>query len=230
MELGTLGSIIGGTLVDKATEMIFGDRPRTSGPFNPDSPIYGTADGSVGEGTAIDINIELPTETKRSGIDMQNDIYTGAMGTSLVGLGTNIVRNVGRVFGGGGLGGAVGGAVTGYGVGQMMSGMDMCDPCQPKPFVRFDKCGRPIITRKMQQQAEALVNMAGPEYAAQVLGVDLPLLLLIASKKFKSRAKGISGAQLRTAQRVNNKIFHMHDKLVAACKAPTRRAPARRKM
>jgi hypothetical protein len=216
-------SDIGGKIVDIAEDVIFGEGPRTSGPM---FPVTG---GAKGEGTAIDINIGFPTETKGSGVnDMEYNGAYNAAGTGLVGLGTSLIRNLPRVLGTGGVGGAVGGALTGYGVGQMMAGNG--NSCEVKPFVRFDKCGRPIITRKMQQQAEALVNMAGPEYASQVLGIDLPLLLLIASKKFKSRAKGISGAQLRTAQRVNNKIFHMHDKLVAACKAPTRRAAPRRKM
>ena len=145
--------------------------------------------------------------------------FTGALGP----LATQAGRAIGRtIFGGGagGVAGTVGGAVTGYGVGQMMAGGDVC---APKPFVRLDKCGRPIITRAMQMKAKDMVMCMGIEGAAAALGVSVPLLAEIAFKRFKPRAKGISGAQLKTATRVNNKIMHMAKKLEASCKRPVTR-------
>lgn len=149
-------------------------------------------------------------------------VYQGFTG-ALAPYATQALRTIGKgLFGG--VGGAVGtgvGVATGYGVGQMMAG-GACG-CEPKPFVRLDKCGRPIITRAMQQQAKDMVMCMGIEGAAAALGIDVPLLAQIAFKKFKPRARGISGAQLKTAQRVNNKVMHMAKKLEASCKRPAMR-------
>ena len=146
--------------------------------------------------------------------------FTGALGP----LATQASRAVSRtIFGSGssGLARTVGGAVTGYGVAEMMAGDG--SGCQPRPFVRLDKCGRPIITRAMQMKAKDMVMCMGIEGAAAALGISVPLLAEIAFKRFKPRARGISGAQLKTAQRVNNKIMHMAKKLEASCKRPVAR-------
>ncbi len=174
--------------------------------------------------TQQEIIVKLPEETKESG-QMENgpQVYQGFTG-ALAPLATQAGRAIGRtIFGGGagGVAGTVGGAVTGYGVGQMMAG-DACG-CPPKAFVRLDKCGRPIITRAMQMKAKDMVMCMGIEGAAAALGVSVPLLAEIAFKRFKPRAKGISGAQLKTATRVNNKIMHMAKKLEASCKRPVAR-------
>ena len=172
--------------------------------------------------TQQEIILKLPEETKESG-QMENgpQVYQGFTG-ALGPLATQAGRAIGRtIFGGGagGVAGTVGGALTGYGVGQMMAG----DACAPKPFVRLDKCGRPIITRAMQMKAKDMVMCMGIEGAAAALGVSVPLLAEIAFKRFKPRARGISGAQLKTAQRVNNKVMHMAKKLEASCKRPVTR-------
>ena len=174
--------------------------------------------------TQQEIILKLPEETKESG-EMENgpQVYQGFAG-ALTPLAQQAARQIGRTIFGGGAGGAVGavgGAVTGFGVGQMMAG-DACG-CPPKAFVRLDKCGRPIITRAMQAKAKDMVMCMGIEGAANALGVSVPLLAEIAFKRFKPRAKGISGAQLKTAQRVNNKIMHMAKKLEASCKRPATR-------
>jgi hypothetical protein len=174
--------------------------------------------------TQQEIILKLPEETKESG-QMENgpQVYQGFTG-ALGPLATQAGRAIGRtIFGGGagGVAGTVGGAVTGYGIGQMMAG-DACG-CSPKAFVRLDKCGRPIITRAMQAKAKDMVMCMGIEGAAAALGVSVPLLAEIAFKRFKPRAKGISGAQLKTATRVNNKIMHMAKKLEASCKRPAAR-------
>ena len=171
--------------------------------------------------TQQEIILKLPEETKESG-QMENgpQVYQGAAGALVP-----FAQQLGRTLFGGGvgsaIGGAVGGAVIGQGVQQMMGG-DACG-CGPKPFVRLDKCGRPIITRAMQAKAKDMVMCMGIEGAAAALGISVPLLAEIAFKKFKPRAKGISGAQLKTAQRVNNKIMHMAKKLEASCKRPAAR-------
>ena len=171
--------------------------------------------------TQQEIILKLPEETKESG-QMENgpQVYQGAAGALVP-----FAQQLGRTLFGGGVGsavgGAVGGALIGQGVQQMMGG-DACG-CAPKPFVRLDKCGRPIITRAMQAKAKDMVMCMGIEGAAAALGVSVPLLAEIAFKRFKPRAKGISGAQLKTATRVNNKIMHMAKKLEASCKRPATR-------
>lgn len=173
----------------------------------------------------VTIQTTLPKEQTESG-SMENGpmVYQGAAGPLI----TQGLQTLGRTLFGGGVGGAltgaVGGALMQYGVSQMQG--DACG-CGPKPFIRLDKCGRPIITRKMQAQAKEMVMCMGIEGAAQALGIDVNLLAQIAFKKFPPRTKGISGAQLKTAQRVNNKIMHMAKKLEDSCKRPVRRRTAR---
>lgn len=169
-----------------------------------------------------EIILKLPEETKESG-QMENgpQVYQGAAG-ALVPFAQQLGRTLFGGGAGGAIGGAVGGALIGQGVQQMMGTADACG-CGPKPFVRLDKCGRPIITRAMQAKAKDMVMCMGIEGAAAALGVSVPLLAEIAFKRFKPRARGISGAQLKTAQRVNNKVMHMAKKLEASCKRPVTR-------
>jgi len=153
-------------------------------------------------------------ETKVSGEKtMENgpQVYTGS--AAVIPFAREAAK-IGRQIFGGGAGGAVGGALTGYGVGQMLAG----DQCDPKPFVRLDKCGRPIITRAMQKKAKDMVQNCGMEAAAQMLGVDIQLLGEIAFKRFKPRAKGISGAQLKTTKRVNRQIMNYSKELKKSCR------------
>lgn len=114
-----------------------------------------------------------------------------------------------------GTGGLVGGAATGAALSMM--GGDPCN-CPPKPFVRFDKCGRPIITRKMKKQAIELVNCTSAAEAAESLtGGDANLLNMIISKQFPPMRKGISGRQLATAKRVNAALLRNTMKLGYKC-------------
>lgn len=165
----------------------------------------------------------LAQEQKESGA-MENgpQVYTGSIGSLI----TQGAGALGRTIFGGGVGGAVvgglGGALIQQGVQQYMGSGDACG-CGPKAFVRLDKCGRPIITRAMQSKAKDMVMCMGIENAAAALGITVPLLAEIAFKKFKPRARGISGAQLKTATRVNNKVMHMAKKLEASCKRPAAR-------
>jgi hypothetical protein len=50
-----------------------------------------------------------------------------------------------------------------------------------------------------------------------MLGIDIQLLGAIAFKKFKPRAKGISGAQLKTAKRVARHMHASKKAFKAAC-------------
>ena len=166
--------------------------------------------------TQQEIILKLPEETKESG-QMENgpQVYTGFAGALAPAAG-QIGRAIGRTIFGGGTGGAagtIGGGLAGFGIGQMMA---PANGCAPKPFVRLDKCDRPIITRAMQAKAKDMVMCLGIEGAAQALGVPVPLLAEIAFKRFKPRAKGISGAQLKTAKRVARQMHSAQKAFKAA--------------
>lgn len=114
-----------------------------------------------------------------------------------------------------GTGGLIGGTAAGAAVSMM--GGNACG-CEPKPFVRFDKCDRPIITRKMKKQAIEMVNCSSAESAAATLtGGDANLLNMIISKQFPPMRKGISGRQLATAKRVNAALLRNTQKLGYKC-------------
>lgn len=145
----------------------------------------------LGANIGVDVYTTFPTENKQSGERiMENGPVYGAS-AAILPFAQTAARQLGRSLFGGGAGGAVGGAVTGFGVGSMLSG-DQCG-CEPKPFVRMDKCGRPIITRAMQAKAKDMVQNCGMEAAAQMLGVDIQLLGEIAFKKL-DHAQRVSAA------------------------------------
>jgi hypothetical protein len=229
----SIPTIIATVAASKVADNIFGSKTSPAQDVTPQTSKYEERETFFGETLPgilstipkppekQEIILKLPEETKESG-QMENgpQVYQGAAGALVP-----FAQQLGRTLFGGGvgsaIGGAVGGAVIGQGVQQLMGG-DACG-CGPKPFVRLDKCGRPIITRAMQAKAKDMVMCMGIEGAAAALGVSVPLLAEIAFKRFKPRAKGISGAQLKTAQRVNNKIMHMAKKLEASCKRPAAR-------
>lgn len=84
------------------------------------------------------------------------------------------------------------------------------------------------LTRKMQAQVKQMVEIIGIKTTAATLGLSVMEVAQILTYKFRRRSAGITGAQLRTAQRVNNKIIHMHDKLKSAYGTATRRTTTRR--
>jgi hypothetical protein len=144
---------------------------------------------------------------------------TGQIYEGFVGQIPNIVGQIFRTLPRG-TGGAVGGVAAGAAAGLLGGGN--ASVCEPKPFVRFNKCNEPIITRKMKKQAIEAVNCSGPESAAQTLtGGDVNLLNMIVSKQFPPKRMGISGAQLSTTMRTMTKLDRAHKKMQAMCK-PTR--------
>ena len=143
-------------------------------------------------------------------IPSTGQVYEGFVGQIPNILG-GILRTIPR-----GTGSVAGGAAAGAALGLLGNG-DPCG-CEPKPFVRFDKCGKPIITRKMKKQAIEAVNCSGPMSAAESLtGGDVNLLNMIVSKQFPPMRKGISGRQLATAKRVNAALLRNTAKLGYKC-------------
>lgn len=85
------------------------------------------------------------------------------------------------------------------------------------------------LSRKEQRQAKQLVELVGFDEAASMIGVNQQVMAMILLKKFGRGGQGITAAQLRNAQRVNNRIVHMHKTLENSFKKSTtaaRRRPA----
>ena len=144
---------------------------------------------------------------------------TGQVYEGFVGQIPNIVGQIFRTLPRG-TGGAIAGTAAGAAAG-LLGGGDACG-CEPKAFVRFNKCGDPIITRKMKKQAIEAVTCSGPMSAAETLtGGDVNLLNMIVSKQFPPKRMGISGAQLNTTMRTMTKLDRAHKKMQSMCK-PTR--------
>lgn len=155
--------------------------------------------------------IEIPPMQGQIRYESPSEAFVGGLTQAIPGLVTNVLRGL-RGPVGGTAGGLAGGAAA-----TMLMGSDPCG-CQPKPFVRFNKCGEPIITRKMKKQAIEAINCNGPEVAAATLtGGDLQLLTAIVSKQFPPMRRGISGAQMKTAQRVNRQLLRSTERLGYKC-------------
>ena len=170
----------------------------------------------LGDNVGVDVFQPQQTqETKMSGEKVFSMYENGPVQANVIPFAQQGLRQLGRTIFGGGSGGAVGGGIAGFGVGSMFGG-GMDPSCEPKPFVRLDKCGRPIITRAMQAKAKEMVMCLGIEAAAEALGIDTNLLAQIAFKRFKPRAKGISGAQLKTAKRVARQMHAAQKQFKAA--------------
>lgn len=112
---------------------------------------------------------------------------------------------------------------AGVGVGELMDiipdiniskyfGDSACMKKMPK-LVGMTRDGCPTVTRKQQRVLRQMAQYMPLESVAYEAGVDTTTMARLISKTFPPRSKGISGAQLRTANRVNNKILSMAGKL-----------------
>ena len=112
---------------------------------------------------------------------------------------------------------------AGVGVGEIMDiipdiniskffGDSACMKKMPK-LVGMTKDGCPTVTRKQQRVLRQMAQYMPLESVAYEAGVDTTTMARLISKSFPPRSKGISGAQLRNAKRVNNQILNMAGKL-----------------
>ena len=83
------------------------------------------------------------------------------------------------------------------------------------------------LSREEQRQAKQLVELVGFDEAASLIGVNQQVMAMILLKKFGRGGQGITAAQLRNAQRVNNRIVHMHKTLEQSFKKSTTAARRR---
>jgi hypothetical protein len=121
-----------------------------------------------------------------------------------------------------GAGGATGRFLSSPG-GQLATGLGLAAGGAAISFIDPNTGMPKRLTRKMQAQVKQMVEIIGIEQTAVTLGLSVMEVAQILTYKFRRRSAGITGAQLRTAQRVNNKIIHMHDKLKASYGTATRR-------
>lgn len=91
-------------------------------------------------------------------------------------------------------------------------GESACMKKMPK-LVGMTKDGCPTVTRKQQRVLRQMAQYMPLESVAYEAGVDTTTMARLISKSFPPRSKGISGAQLRNAKRVNNQILNMAGKL-----------------
>ena len=162
--------------------------------------------------------IEIPAMQGQVRYETPSQAFVGGLTQAIPGLVTNVLRGLRGPVGStaGGLAGGVAGSM-------LVDSSNVCG-CQPKAFVRYNKCGEPIITRKMKKQAIEAINCNGPEMAAATLtGGDLQLLTAIVSKQFPPMKRGISGAQLSNAAKTARRLNRMHMQFQKMCKTPTRR-------
>ena len=71
----------------------------------------------------------------------------------------------------------------------------------------------PSVTRKQQATLRKMLEYLPIEEVAYQAGVDVSTLARLVAKSMPGRRRGISGAQLANAKRVNNQILNMAGKL-----------------
>lgn len=82
-----------------------------------------------------------------------------------------------------------------------------------KKLVSVDKDGCPYVTRKQQGVLRKMLMYLPIEEVAYSAGVTTDDIARMVSKNFAPRRRGISAADMRTANRVNNKILRGASKL-----------------
>ena len=207
---GTRGATIGGTLGGT----LFGETGAT----------FGTAIGSglteglsksIATGSQGQEAVSAPTVSQSPAFApesaMSSDgfpgVYRPTYTAGFRGLPSPTVRDIG----------------AGVGVGEVMDiipdisiskffGDSACMKKMPK-LVGMTKDGCPTVTRKQQRVLRQMAQYMPLESVAYEAGVDTTTMARLISKSFPPRSKGISGAQLRTAKRVNNQILNMAHKL-----------------
>lgn len=89
--------------------------------------------------------------------------------------------------------------------------------------------GRARFTAAVKRKIIRLVKAIGIQAAATAVGLSVLDVAEVVANPPRRRRRGITGAQLANAKRVNRAVLCMANQLKTSCGAPTRRAPARRK-
>ena len=207
---GTRGSTIGGTVGGA----LFGETGATFGSAI-GSGFTQNLSSSIATGSQGQEAVSAPTASQSPSFAPESSVSgNGYPGTYMPtytagfrGLPSPTVRDIG----------------AGVGVGELMDiipdiniskffGDSACMKKMPK-LVGMTRDGCPTVTRKQQRVLRQMAQYMPLESVAYEAGVDTTTMARLISKTFPPRSKGISGAQLRTANRVNNKILSMAGKL-----------------
>lgn len=196
------GTPLGGKLLPQSVEDVFAPGRRTE----------------QGQATAVSVpgqSRQMATETAFSG-EVSALQPTQAVSTqflpSIIKRAPDIIRGARDV----GIGLGVGTLLSGDGQGMGIFNVKI-----------NDKGTLTGLSRKEQRQAKQLVELVGFDEAASLIGVNQQVMAMILLKKFGRGGQGITAAQLRNAQRVNNRIVHMHKTLEQSFKKSTTAARRR---
>ena len=141
--------------------------------------------------------------------------------TTAIGAGMDFLEEVGEFFFGDDNGQAP------------MTGMQMCRPARAKAFSVNPNTGCISITRKQQAKLKELVRMVGIEQASKQIGLPVSMTSQLLLKTFRSRRKGISGADIRAVKRVDRQMHSLAcalggisqtSRAVASRKSPPKRS------
>ena len=80
----------------------------------------------------------------------------------------------------------------------------------------------PTVTRNQEATLRKMLEYLPIEEVAYQAGVDVSTLARLVAKSMPGRRRGISGAQLANAKRVNNQILNMAGKLGYNCTPKTK--------
>lgn len=88
--------------------------------------------------------------------------------------------------------------------------------------------GRVAISAANKRKIMRVVRAVGIQTAATILGLELATVAQVVANPPKRRRKGITGAQLANAKRVNRAVLCMANDLKSSCGAPARRTYKRK--
>lgn len=172
---------------------------------------------TVYEGTVLDIR--YPSQPVTAGLPR----LPGGVGlptTAAIGAGMDFIEGISEFLGMSDDPGA-------------MSSAQMCRPAAAKAFSVNRNTGCISITRKQQAKLKELVRMVGIEQASKQIGLPVSMTSQLLLKTFRSRRKGISGADIRAVKRVDRQMHSLAcalggisstSRAVASRKAPPKRS------
>ena len=85
----------------------------------------------------------------------------------------------------------------------------MCQPKRMRAYTIDPRTGCISITRKQQQKLKELVRNVGIEIASKQIGLSVSMVTQLLLKTFRTRRRGISGADLRTVKRVDRQMHSL---------------------
>lgn len=109
----------------------------------------------------------------------------------------------------------------------------MCRPAARRPYTINRQTGCISITRKQQANLKELVRNVGIEIASKQIGLPVSMVTQLLLKTFRTRRRGISGADLRTVKRVDRQMHQLAcalggisttSRAVASRKSPPKRS------